>query len=247
MTSQVGLVALLFFFIVLLLTLLVYRRQRVPAMRSIAAFDALPDQIGRATESGQVLHVSLGTGGIGGSDTVSSLAGLSVLANLADQGVAADTPPLVTISAPTLLPLAQNVLRQAYIRRGRRRDFHWTQVRLVSPSPLAYALGTMDVLKHEPVLANAMFGAFGPEVGLIAHAGVDANLTQISGSGDARALSILYTSADSVAIGEELYSAGVYLDRTPAREASLVAEDLARIGLVLFVILVVSLRLMGAL
>jgi hypothetical protein len=247
MVSQLGLALLLFLLVILLLTLLVYRRQRIPALRHIAAFEALPDQTDRATESGQTLHVSLGTGGIGGSDTVSSLAGLSVLTHLADQGVAADTPPLVTVSSPTLLPLAQNVLRQAYTRRGRRGDFRWTQVRLVSPSPMAYALGTMDILNHEPVLANVMFGSFGPEVGLIARAGAESNLIQITGSDDPGALSILYTSTDDVAIGEELYASSVYLDRAPARDASLVAEDLARIALILLVILLVFMRLMGAL
>jgi hypothetical protein len=247
MISQLGLALLLFFLIVLLLTLLVYRRQRMPILRPIMAFDALPDQIGRATESGQTLHLSLGTGGVGGSDTVSSVAGLSVLAHLADQGVATDTPPLVTVSSPSLLPLALNVLRQAYIRRGRRSDFRWTQVRLVSPSPMAYALGTMDVLNHEPVLANVMFGAFGPEVGLITRAGAESSLTQISGSDDPQALSILFTSTDSVAVGEELFASGVYLDQTPTKEASLVAEDLARGALILLIIFVAIFRLAGAL
>ena len=81
MVSQLGLALLLFLLVILLLTLLVHRRQRMPVLRQIAAFEALPDQTDRATESGQTLHVSLGTGSIGGSDTVSSLAGLSVLAH----------------------------------------------------------------------------------------------------------------------------------------------------------------------
>ncbi|MGD9099412.1 MAG: hypothetical protein PVF45_02950, partial [Anaerolineae bacterium] len=76
------------------------RRQRPPALRPIAAFDALPGQTGRAAESGQILHLSLGTGSVGDSDTVASLAGLSALAHLAEQGVATDTPPLITVSSP---------------------------------------------------------------------------------------------------------------------------------------------------
>jgi hypothetical protein len=247
MASLLGLAFLLFLLIVLLLNLLVYRRQRMPSARSIAAFDALPGQIGRATESGQKLHLSLGTGGIGGSDTVASLAGLSSLAYLAEQGVATDTPPLVTVSDPTLLPLAQDVLRQAYIRRGRRGDFRWTQVRLVSPTPMSYALGTTDVLNHEPVLANVMFGAFGPEVALIAGAGAGANFIQVSGSDNSQALGILYTSADQVAVGEELFAAEAYLHRTAPKAASLAAEDLVRVVLILFVIIVAALRLAGML
>jgi hypothetical protein len=194
-----------------------------------------------------MLHLSLGTGGITGSDTASSLAGLSVLAYLADEGAATDAPPLVTVANPTLLPLAQNVLRRAYLRRGRAGDYEWSQVRLVAPSPMAYALGTMDILNHEPVLANVMFGAFGPEVGLIARAGTEANLTQITGADDPRALSILYTSADQVAVGEELFATAVYLDRTRPREASLVAEDTARLALILLVILLAILRGIGVL
>jgi hypothetical protein len=243
MASQFALI--LIFLVILLLTLLVSQRRRPPALRSLAAFDALPSQIGRAAESGQMLHLSLGTGGAGGSDTVSSLAGLSALAYLAEQGVATDTPPLVTVSDPTLLPLAQNVLRQAYAHRGRSHDFRWTQVRLVSPSPMAYALGTMDILTHEPILANVMLGAFGPEVGLISRAAVEANLAQISGSDDPQALAILYASTDRVVVGEELYATSAYLNRTKAKLVSLAAQDVVRIFLILFVIIVAFLRLLG--
>jgi hypothetical protein len=245
MASQLAI--LLFLLIILLLTLLVSRRQQMPPLRPISAFDELPDQTARAVESGQTLHLSLGTGGVGGSDTVTSLASLSALAHLAEQGVTTDTPPLVTISDPTLFPLAQNVLREAYARRGRSGDFRWTQVRLVSPSPMAYALGTMDILSHEPVLANVMLGAFGPEVALIARAGAESNIAQIGGSDDPRALAMLYASTDHVVVGEELYATSTYLNPTPTKVASLAAEDIARLVLILFVISYAVLRLAGVL
>jgi hypothetical protein len=245
MANQLAIPLLLL--IIFLLALLSYRGQRTPALRSISAFDALPSQTGRAAESGQTLHLSLGTGGIGGNDTVSSLVGLSALAHLAEQGVATGTTPLVTISDPTLLPLAQKVLRQAYVRTGRGSDFRWTQVRLVSPSSTAYALGTMDILKHEPVLANVMFGSFGPEAALIARAGAETDLFQISGSDDPRALAVLYASTDRVVVGEELFATSVYLDRTPAKVASLAAEDIARVALIVFIVVVALARLAGTL
>jgi hypothetical protein len=245
MASQLALLLLL---LILFLGIAVsYRRRRLPALRPIAAFEELPDQTGRATESGQTLHLSLGTGGIGGSDTVTSVASLSALAHLAEQGVASGTPPLVTVSDPTLLPLAQHVVRRAYVRGGRRDEFRLAQVRLVSPSPFAYALGTMDILHHEPLLANVMLGAFGPEVGLIARAGDDANLVQIGGSDDPRALALLYSSTDRLVVGEDLFAASVYLNRTKARVASLVAEDVARAVLILTIAFLTLLRLVGVL
>jgi hypothetical protein len=172
---------------------------------------------------------------------------VSTLSYLAEQGVATDTPPLITVADPTLLPLAQNVLRQAYIRHGRGGDFRWTQVRLVSPSPMSYALGTLDILNREPVLANVMFGSFGSEVGLIAGAAADPDLIHLSGTDNTQALSILYTSADQVAVGEELYATEVYLNPSGPRVTSLAVEDIARIALILFVIVAAVLRLLGAL
>ncbi len=244
MASQFAL--LLFFLIILLLTLLASRRRLASALRPIAAFDALEGQIGRAAESGQIIHISLGTGGIGGSDTIASLAGLSALTHLSEQGVATDTPPLVTVSNPTLLALTLNALRQAYAKRGRSADFRWTQVRLVSPSPMSYALGTMDILCHEPVLANVMLGAYGPEVALIAHAGVESDLVQIGGSDDLSSLAILQANTDLVAIGEDLYAVGAYLERSPYKLAGLAAEDVARIMLITLIIVFVFLRVLGA-
>ncbi len=244
MASQFAL--LLCLLIILLLALLSSRRWLARVLRPITAFEALEGQTGRAAESGQIIHISLGTGGVGGSNTIASLAGLSALTHLAKQGVATDTPPLVTVSNPALLALSLNVLRQAYAQAGRSADFHWTQARLISPSPMSYALGTMDILHHEPVLANVMLGAFGPEVGLIAHAGGQANLFQIGGSDDLSSLAILYTNTDRVVIGEELYAVDAYLDRSSYKIASLVAEDVARIILIISIIFFALLRVFGA-
>ena len=83
MVSQLAF--LLGLLIVLLLTLVVYRRQRTHDLRPIVGLEELPGQTGRATESGRTLHLSLGTGGIGGSDAVTSLAGVAALAHLAER------------------------------------------------------------------------------------------------------------------------------------------------------------------
>jgi hypothetical protein len=112
---------------------------------------------------------------------------------------------------------------------------------------MAYALGTMEILSHEPVLANVMLGAFGPEVGLIARAGAEAGLAQVGGSDAPQALAILHANTERVVVGEELYATDAYLNRTAVKLASLVAEDLARIFLILAVIVFAFLRVLGAL
>lgn len=245
MASHLALI--LFFLIVLLTTLLVSRRQRRPLLRPIAALNALPGQTGRAAESGQTIHFSLGTGGVGGNDTAASLAGLMALSHLAEQGVAADAPPLVTVSDPTLLPLAQHILLQAYQRRGRIKNYRWSQVHVVSTSPFAYALGAADMMRHRPILANVMLGAFGPEAALLAHAGEQSQLVQISGTDDPQALAVLTATSQRVVVGEELFATSAYLDPTPVQTAALSAEDVVRVILALGLILMAFLRVTGAL
>lgn len=243
MTSIQAFTLLFLLFTVLWVAVSLLRRRRTAFMRSIAAFSALPSQIGRAAESGQTLHFSLGTGGIGGQSTVASMAGLSALAYLVEQGVATETPPLITVSDPTLLPLAQETLRAAYSRHGLLKEFQPSQVRLVAPTPIGYAAGTMDLLNRESVSANILLGAFGPEAGLITQAGSNSGLTQVAGTDDLNALSVFFASTDRVAIGEELYAADVYLSRRPSWVSTLIAEDDIRLFLVLGIIVAGVLKL----
>lgn len=233
-------------FIVLWIALRMLRQQKGAFIRPIAAFAALPSQIGRAVESGQTLHISLGAGGIGGHDTVTSMTGLATLTQLAEQGIATDTPPLVTVSDPSLLPLAQQALRSAYARQGVLKEYHPTQVRLVSPSPIGYAAGTMDILNHEPVSTNVMLGAFGPHAALITQAGNNKGLVQIAGTDNPQALAVFFASTDRLAIGEELYAANAYLDYQPSRLATLAVEDNIRALLVLVIIIAGIFKLFGA-
>ena len=52
------------------------RRGQKPALRRIRAFDTLKGLMGRAVESGRMLHVSLGVGSMANQTSADSLAGL---------------------------------------------------------------------------------------------------------------------------------------------------------------------------
>ena len=87
---------------------------RRPTLRPLPTLEILRGQQSRAIESGHSLHLSLGTSGIGGANTATTLAGLAILESLADEAAATDTPPTVTVADPTALVMAQDVLRRAY-------------------------------------------------------------------------------------------------------------------------------------
>jgi hypothetical protein len=201
---------------------------RRPALRPLAGFEALRGQQSRAIESGQSLHLSLGTSGIGGGNTATTLAGLAILESLADEAAATDTPPMVTVADPTALVMAQDVLRRAYARQGNSAGYDPRAVRYVAASPLPYAAGAGDILSAEETSANIMAGVFGSEAAFIAEEGSKQAVLQAAGAADVAPLAVLYPSVNHLMIGEEMFAASSYMDNLPAHTGSLLAQDVIR-------------------
>ena len=212
------------------------RAGRLPRLRPLPAFDLLSGMSGRAAESGRVLHVGLGTGGISGPDTAVSLAGLTVLEHLADQAAACEASLVITVADPTLLPAAQEVMRRAYAGRGKSDVFSPSQVRLLAPDATAYAAGVMGILEGENPLANVTIGAFGDEYLLIGETGVKRDLQQVAGTDDPAALAFMHLTAHETLIGEEIFAAGAYLGGTPSSVAGLMVQDWWRYLVVAFIL-----------
>lgn len=212
------------------------RAGHLPRLRPLPAFDRLSGMSGRAAESGQLLHVGLGMGGISGPDTAVSLAGLTVLEYLADQAAAGESRLVVTVADPTLLPAAQEVLRRAYAQRGKSEVFSPSQVRLLAPDPAAYAAGVMGILEGENPLANVTIGAFGDEYLLIGETGAKRDVEQVAGTDDPAALAFMHVTAHETLIGEEIFAAGAYLRGSAESVAGLMVQDWWRYLVVVFII-----------
>jgi hypothetical protein len=210
--------------------------RRRPVLRSLSGWRVLPGQQSRSIESGQRLHISLGTGGMGGNTAATTLAGLTLLETCADEAAATDTPPIVTVADPTTLAMAQDVLRRAYIRHNNPSGFDPRSVRYVAASPLPYAAGVMDILSSEETSANVMSGVFGSEAVFLAEEGARQGMLQVAAAADPTALSVLYPSANHLLIGEELFAVGAYVGERPSHVGSLLAQDVVRWILVLIIL-----------
>ncbi len=211
-------------------------------LRRIPALDRIPHWMSQAVESGRKIHVSLGTGGVTGSTTATTLAGLAGLDYLAKQGCGSGAPPLVTVADPMVLLAAQDVIRRAHIGHGREDEYSATQVEMVAPQPAIYALGASTHLRSDETAANLMIGSFGTEALLLAEAGAKDKVTQVGGTDDPQAMALLLASTDAPIIGEEVFAVPAYLHRTPAHLASLQAQDVMRVGIVLLILVAVLLR-----
>jgi hypothetical protein len=214
-------------------------------LRPIPALDDLPDLVSRAVEGGQQIHVSVGTGGITGTTTAATLAGLAALDQIADRGSAAGAAPIVTVADPMVLPAAQDGLRQAFARAGRAKEYRSTQVEIVAPQPTIYALGAATRLDAQETAANVMIGSFGQEALLLAEPGAQRGIKQTGGTDSPQAMSLLYAATESPIIGEEIFAIPAYLGKKPAHLASLRAQDVMRIGVVALIIIAALLRTLG--
>jgi len=219
--------------LLLILPALFFLASRVRAgkagnLRSIAGLQDLPSSVGRSAETGQPLHVSVGVGGVGGLSTAETWAGLTLLTQLADEAAACDTPLIVTVADPTVLPIAQDILRRASIRHGNPGGYDPTQVRFVAPIPMAYAAGVSGMLEREPLTGSVMVGSFGDEYLLMGQTGARCGVHQVIGATDPGTLAQVYASADETLIGEEMFAAGAYTRKSPIQIGSLLAEDWAR-------------------
>ncbi len=221
------------------------RSRRGLPLRPMPGYQAVPRLQGRAIETGQSLHISLGTGGVGGADTAATLSGLAILDTIAEEAVASDSPPTITVADPTAMILAQDVLRRAYTRQHNAAGYDPRAVRFVAAPPMAYGAGVMDMLAHEETAASIIIGAIGPEAALLVEEGARQGITQIVGTSDAMATSLLYPSADHLLVGEEMFVPGAYVGTDAGRISSLIVQDIFRWLIVAAILLGAAGKLFG--
>lgn len=211
-------------------------------LRTIAAFDSLTQVLGKSAESGQPVHVSLGTGGVGGASTAESMAALTLLDQLAQRAATYGAQPLVTTGDPVLMIAAGDRVRQSYARRGYLSGFDPASVRMIAPDRTAYAAGAADLVSHEALSGNVMLGAFGDEYLLLGEVGARRTLAQIAGAADPLVLPFVLATSDQPLLGEEMFAAGAYLGQLPSHVGSLFAQDWVRVLLVLTILAGVILK-----
>lgn len=199
-------------------------------LRPHLGYAALHKQVGRAVESGQRMHISLGRGSLASDAAASSAAALLMLDHLAEGSCASNMPPTITTGDGTLLIAAQDQLRDAYAQARRSADYQpgFVQFQASTTLPIPYAAGVTQVIHRENPGSNVLIGRFGSEIALITEAGEREQMDQLISSDDPVALSVAYPITSQLIIGEEHLAAGAYLQGKPAQIASLQLQDILR-------------------
>lgn len=211
-----------------------------PKIRRLAGLDAIEEAVGRATEMGAPVHFSPGIGNISDDSAPQTFAGLEVLAFVTELTAKYNTEIIVTIRQPNVFPLAQEIVRQAYIAAGRPDMFQEDTVQFLSSEQFAYAAGVMGIMNRRRVAANLMMGAFWAESLLFAEAGAQVGAIQVAGTAAMGQLPFFVAACDYTLIGEELYAAGAYLSQDKVKLGSIAGQDIVK-GIAMVIVAIGSL------
>lgn len=217
----------------------------MPALRPMPAYHAVNDYVGLSIESNQPLHMGFGGAGIGGTETMLALASAEFFYQTARLAAVGDVTPIVTLSDPSALPLAQDTLRRAYRNRDRLEGFRYTSARWYPEGSraLAYAAALTAMMHDEKVSTSLLAGRFGAELALILESSVRRNKAAVAVSDQLDGQAIAWAFSNHVLIGEEIFNAGAYLGGETGYYAQIITVSSLRWLLILALLALLATRL----
>jgi len=201
---------------------------KVPRIRKMAGFDAIEEAVGRATEMGKPVFFTPGISGFDHADSPQTIAGLTVLRHVAKLTARYKARLIAAVSKATVLPVAEETVRQGYLEAGRPEAYEPGMLRYLSDEQFAWAGGCIGIMHREGIATNIMVGNFMGESLLLAEAGYQAGAIQVAGTANRSQIGFFVTVADYCLIGEEIFAAGAYLFQDPVQLAGLGAQDVAK-------------------
>ncbi|MGB2820789.1 MAG: DUF6754 domain-containing protein [Phycisphaerae bacterium] len=202
------------------------RRGHIPYVRQIPGIASLEEAVGRATEMGRPIVFAMGWPDI---RDISTHAALSVLAHVARLAARMRTDLIVTLRTANVYPVAEEVVRQAYMAEGVPHEFKAAeQVRFLSQDGVIHAMGTARLIEEEPAGCAIFYGEFDFTSLLMAEPGARLGVLQIAGSPTLWQVPFFVCTCNHTIIGEEYFAAGAYLSEDPTMRASLVGQDIIK-------------------
>ena len=202
-------------------------------LRPIAGLQEIDIAVGRATEMGRPMLYCMGNGGL--SD-VATLASMGILSTVAKRAAEYDTKLVVPCYDYLVMPIAQEIVREAHYAVGRPDSFDKNNVFYLTSVQFAYVAGVNGIMIREKMATNFFMGYFAAEALLMTETGNAVGAVQIAGSDAITQIPFFITTCDYTLIGEELYAASAYLNREPMLLGTLKAQDYFKFLILVFVI-----------
>lgn len=250
-TGRVFQLALLVvFFVTALYLVWLAKRGKVWSIRKFSAVEAIPEAIGRATETGLPVYWAPGDEAdlrsAYASQVIASLGVLSAISKLCARYGAKLICSVGGGGAASsdVYPLVQEIVQQSYLSEGKIQDFKPENIRYVAER-VSWEVAIMGWMYREGVAAGIWIG---PWAGLyLGPAGIAAHKGAIQIGGTARIIHICTMACmfDYLLIGEEIFAAAAQLSENPTTIATVAAQDLGKYIGVTVMIIGIALLSMG--
>lgn len=191
-------------------------------IRPIAGIHEIDNAIGRATEMGRPILYVMGMGSLSDNSIIASL---GILSQVAKKAAEYDTRLIVPCYDYIVMPVAQEIVREAHYAAGRPDSYDKNNVFYLTTVQFAYVAGVNGIMIREKVATNFFLGFFAAEALLMTETGNALGTIQIAGSDAVTQIPFFITTCDYTLIGEELYAASAYLNREPMLLGTLKAQD----------------------
>jgi hypothetical protein len=202
-------------------------------VRKITGLTAIEEAIGRATEMGRsVLYVP----GIDDLNNIQTIASMVILNDVARLAATYETPIIVPVCRPFVVPVAEEAVRQGFLNAGRPELYNPDNVRYLSDEQFAFTAGVNGIMLRERTAANLYLGSFFAESLILAETGFSTGAIQVAGTANIHQLPFFVAACDYTLIGEELYAASAYLSKEPKLLGTLKASDLAKVIIIALLI-----------
>jgi len=206
-------------------------------IREIPGLKAVEEAVGRATEMGSSL---LYTPGFGGDiQRPTTIASMNILSSVAEKTAEYDCRLIYPTHDPVIMAVAQEVVREGYIKAGYPDRYNAEDIFYISSSQFGYAAAVDGIISREKPASVFLLGTFEAESLILAETGNSIGAIQIAGTDSTIQLAFFIVACDYTLIGEELFAASGYLSQNKEILSSVKAQDIIKILIALFIIVAV--------
>jgi hypothetical protein len=218
--------------------LLVYltqvRRGGKMFMRRIPGLDKIDEAVGRAVEMGRPVFFVPGIGGLADPGTLTAF---GLLERAATRCARYNVRLCVATSDPMMVPVMENIVREAYRSEGKLESFLEDDIRYLPGGQFYFAVAAMGWMRRERIAASLLFGAFFAEALMLSETAQQLGAVQISGTQQPMQIPFLIATCDYVLIVEEYLAAHAYIMREPVHLASIRIQDVLKAAMMVLMVL----------
>jgi hypothetical protein len=217
------LVAILLVIVTAALATWLVRKRGMPPLRRLPPLEAIPDAIGRATETGTPIVYITGWGGDMGRPT--TMASMQILSHVSQRAAEYNCRLIFPSHDPVIATVAEDTIAQAASLAGRPEWKNNTESTFLTQSQFGYSAAIEGIVAREKPGAVMLLGTFEGEALILAEAAHQSGAVTISGTDSTIQLSFFLVACDYTLIGEELFAAASMVSRDPRSAGAIWAQD----------------------